>query len=368
MSGTAPVVALTLDGTAPYPPGTLITATASISDADNTTETLRSVDHLGRTDLITIVRTDPATVTWSWASTGKTIARGLNPLKVAAPTGSDVLIASVVDGQGNVTTTKIAVTITMPTLIGFDVSPLTGESVAQAFTRVGKLLPGARYVRVYNGPGKGLTQSAWGTGAMSALPAGATAHVSFKDTPNTALLKPWFDAIPSSVARVYLTVHHEPEGDLPIAQYQTDWAALRAFRDAHANKRKVVLVEILTMYAEEHGKGPTTAWWSGHADAVAWDCYRDGTTDPNDYPAPATFFGPLIAVAKQLGVPWLVPEFGSKLIAGDTGAGRAGWMTACVAYLRATGCVAVGWWDTGGEDLASDPAGLTAWRAALSTQ
>lgn len=267
-----------------------------------------------------------------------------------------------------------SVTVQSAMLAGFDVSPLAGETVAQAFTRVGKLVPGATYVRVYDQPGRQFTQAPWGTGALAAMPTGATPHISTKDTPDpgatnvelAAATKPWF-----------WTIHHEPEGDLPVAQFKADQAAADALIAAHPNGHLCTRAEVYTGYEQIHNNKPgysVAAMYSG-AKILGFDMYRDpsvnGTTS---YPDPAAFFAPLVNAAKTLvamdGKPprIMVPEFGGTLIAGDTGAKRAAWILACFAYLRSIGCVAVGWWFTGGEDLTNDPAGLAALQKAITTK
>jgi len=276
---------------------------------------------------------------------------------------------------GAVLTASKAVTVTAPQstmLAGFDVSPLPGETVAQAFTRVGKLVQGAQYVRAYDQPGKQFTQTPWGSGALAAMPAGATAHISTKDTPDpaatnaelAAATKPWF-----------WTIHHEPEGDLTVAQFKADQAAADKLIAAHPNGHLCTRVEVYTGYAQIHGNKPgysIAAMYSG-ALIIGFDMYRDSTISGNtSYPDPAAFFAPLVNAARTLkasdGKPprIMVPEFGGTLVPGDTGAKRATWIVACFAYLRSIGCVAVGWWFTGGEDLTNDPAGLAALQKAIA--
>jgi hypothetical protein len=282
------------------------------------------------------------------------------------------IAASAETATGQTLSASISVTVQSAMLAGFDVSPLPGETVAQAYARVGKLVPGAVYVRAYDQPGKQFTQTPWGSGALAAMPAGATAHISTKDTPTAATANP---ELAGATAPWFWTIHHEPEGDLPVAQFKADQAAADAITAAHPNGHLCTRVEVYTGYEQIHQNKPgysVAVMYSG-ALIIGYDMYRDSTISGNtSYPDPAVFFAPLVAVAKTLvakdGKPprIMVPEFGGTLVPGDTGARRAAWILACFAYLRSVGCVAVGWWFTGGEDLTNDPAGLAALRSAVA--
>jgi hypothetical protein len=280
-----------------------------------------------------------------------------------------------ITASGEPLSASVAVLIAAPSvmLAGFDVSPLAGESAAAAFTRVGKLLPGSTFTRIYNGPGDGFTKSSWAPGGpIAALPANATPAISIKDTPTAAIMNP---ALAAATRPWFLIVHHEPEGDLPVSQFKADQAAADALIAAHPNGHLCTRVEDYTQYEQVHNNKPgysIAAMYSG-ATILALDCYRDSTVSgTTSYPDPATFFAPLVNAAKTLvakdGKPprIAVPELGGTLIAGDTGTKRATWITACIAYLRSVGCIAVAWWFTGGEDLTADPVGLSALQAAVA--
>lgn len=127
---------------------------------------------------------------------------------------------------------------------------------------------------------------------------------SMKDTPSAALLNPVFDAIPAGY--VYrLTIHHEPEqgpgaGDPDLATYQRDWATVRAVADDHPKRDQIVLTEVLTDYAETHGKGPWDKWWTGHADEIGFDIYMADVTS-TAYPSAEALFAFPLSVAKTIG-------------------------------------------------------------------
>jgi len=358
MSGSAPQVTLTAAPVGPYTAGDLFEVTATIVDADDGTETLTGVDGLGRHVTATIVRDDEATITWMWQSTAEVAGTG-NPLQVAAPAVSDVLSCLVTDAQGNTTMAVLPVEVTVPMLVGVD-NPSTSPTVSQ--------FPRMKITRVFGSPGKGIP--GWSTSQMKVcVQLGVIPHVSFKDTPTVAMVSGWMDGIPPGV-RAYLTFHHEPEGDLPPEVYAAGWTTLGQAVAAHPNRDRVTLVGVLGSYAELHGKGPWQTWWTGVEQVMGWDMYVP--VGSASYPTPATFFAPLITAAHGAGVPWMVPELGSPILAGDTGGARyAAWLTACVAYLRTAGCVAVSVWDTNGGNgvnytLTGAP--LAAWQQAVATQ
>lgn len=358
MTGTAPTVTLAADTPGPYPAGAHLSVTATITDADDTTETLTGVDQLGRRVRQTIVRDDVPTISWSWQSTGTAAGTG-NPVDVIVPAASDVLVCTVIDAQANTVTADLPVDVVVAMLVGVD-NPATA-STASVFPRMA-------VTRIFAGPGAGIPS--WTAPQVkTCVQLGIVPHLSFKDTPTPALVTPWLDAIPPGV-RVWLTYHHEPEGDLPAATYVADWITLAQIVKAHPNAAQVTLVGILGYYAQTHGKGPWRTWWAGVEQVMGWDCYV--TVGSVAYPPPATFFAPVLAAAQGAGVPWMVPELGSPILAGDTGGQKyAAWLTSCVTYLRGAGCRAVSVWDakgTNGIDYSLSGAPLAAWQKAVATQ
>jgi hypothetical protein len=368
VTGAAPVVTLAADRPA-YTDGDPFAVTAIVTDADTLTQVMTGTeDALGRTFTQTTQFVDRAEIATAVLASGEPVTVTGLTVTGTARVDSGPLQLLIRDAQGHEVPKNITLAVAPRMLIG--VTALPSDLPGHA-----KLYPGLAYARVYTPQGKGIY--GWSSAAMlAALATGAEIQESFKDTPTRALLQPWFDAIPANVARISLTVHHEPEGDLPIPQYQADWKFLRAFRDSHPNGHKVVLVEDLTLYAELHGKGPASAWWSGYADKIALDCYRNAIAG-DTYPAPATLFAMPAAVAAQLGVGWMVPEFGGDRISTDTtGTGRAAWMTACAVWAAAHGCEAIAWFcepgttskAPNGYHLDQCPPELAAWQTLCATQ
>lgn len=238
-----------------------------------------------------------------------------------------------------------------PMLVGSNRKPLD-------LTRYPKLA----YMRLFGAVGKGIP-------SVVGLPAGVTPHVSFKDQPTVALVDPWLAALDRDV---YLTWHHEPEGDLTPDAYHAGWAALSALVDgAPGSSPRVTLVEVFTLYAQTHGKTPWTDLWSGKADMIAFDSYNT-VVAKTDYPAPTDFFRLPCTAAHNAGVPLLIPELGTRLALDDTaGYGAAAWYRDCADYLRGQGCRAVAAWDQMGANavdwtLVGKP--LAAWQAVVAGQ
>lgn len=246
-------------------------------------------------------------------------------------------------------------------------STLIGSDAPVNLTR----LPGTAYYRVFNGPGKGLSV------ALGGLPAGVKPHVSFKDPPAAAFVKPFLDAL---TRPIWLTYNHEPEGDMAVADYKARWVTLGAIVNAHPKHGLVTLCEVYTGYAQRYRTktgpdGKPTTWdtmWSGVATAIGMDFEVDKQwTGYPTYPDPAKFFAPLVNAGKTLGVPILIPELGWPQIPSDTtGAGLAAWYTTVVKYLRSVGCAAVAAYDSIGSTgnyVLAGPA-LAAWKIASASQ
>ena len=72
--------------------------------------------------------------------------------------------------------------------------------------------------------------------------------------------------------------------------------------------------------------------------------------------------------ARSVGKPWAIGELGTKLIPGDSGAGRAKWLRDVGAYSRANGAEYVAYFDsTVGDDYRLlDAASQQAWREVIN--
>ncbi len=250
--------------------------------------------------------------------------------------------------------------------------------------------PGLASCRVFGPPGSGIPSWTRNTAMAALRKAHVTAWVSFKDwtadDTATAAITAWLDAMPADVAEVWLTYHHEPEGDLASYEYRRRWNVLAKVVRAHRNAGRVRLVPIHTLYPSRFKIGDkyNTDWtkWIGAwqqwvpldgkgryvGDFMGWDCYQ--RVDATGYEDPDTFLRVPVGAAYITGVPLAVPELGALRTPTDIGGdGRAAWIDACLNHLRLHQAVAVNWWHgtgTGGHDYRlSDTASRAAWRAAV---
>jgi hypothetical protein len=266
------------------------------------------------------------------------------------------------------------------------------------FTATYARFPQLGCCRVFGPAGAGIP--GWGQPLMRALRnVRVLAWPSFKDwsgdqTAATALTR-WCDSLPDDVAEVWLTYHHEPEGDLPPDVYRARWAVTAKTVRGHRNAARVRLVPIHSLWPAVHKVGDRynkdwTKWvgvWQQWAptgpdgaylgDLMGWDCYVD--TAAVRYPDPGRFFAVPVGAAGQAGVPLVVPELGTPLLPGDPGGvGRGLWIRDCLTYLREVGVLAVNWWQstgTSGTDyrLRDAPSveawatGISMWRATTSS-
>ena len=102
-------------------------------------------------------------------------------------------------------------------------------------------------------------------------------------------------------------------------------------------------------------------------DTIGWDCYNQCFAK-GSYSDPASMLGKAVATSKGAGVNWAVAELGSKMAAGDNGAGRATWLTAIGSYARANGAAYVTYFDStvGGDFRLLDAASQDAWRQVIA--
>ncbi len=249
------------------------------------------------------------------------------------------------------------------TLIGLNVTP---KEYGTWYPK----LPGARFGRVFVGPGKGLPS--WTSQAVTGLPAGCIPHLSWKDPVSAAGVEALFAGVPASGA--WITYRHEAEPDVNNAEWRAYWRTLRSIRDAHPNGARIRLVNIHTLWPSRHKAGIDWRAWMlpDIADVDGWDCYRDTSFDCYE-PVESALALPWQA-AEEFGQPWSMPELGTTLCTwDDDGTGRADWYRDAVAYAGKRGCEAIGLWCSGNttgtlDYRPTDRATLTAWQGLLSGQ
>lgn len=352
MTGTAPTVALSVTPTGTVAPGTQLVATLTVTDPDTTTEALSSTDSLGRTDTVTIARVDPESVVWALDGL-QLLPSADGTVGFPAPNGSATLTATVTDGQGNVATATYAVTVQAPTLIGDAYALDLGDFPRDAFGIL------------FNGPGKGVN-----TKAIAAFPANVLLLVAVKDTITPSMLAAIVAA--RGPHPLWLCWHQEPEGDLASTDYIAGQKALAALIATLPKAQRDLITQVgkLTEWAEQHGKGPYTAWWAGVEKIMCIDGYAAAPAG-NAYITPEVMWAGPLSWATAAGVKMAVTEFGLVQAVWDKdGSALAAAIVAHVKYLRLMGVLVVAWWDGKGtnNDYTLTGKALAAWQAAVAGQ
>lgn len=233
-------------------------------------------------------------------------------------------------------------------LLGWDSSP---GDFAAALAALGS--PGYHRDFGVDGPDEDphTEPPAHGSTKQRTAPADCVLHVGWKD--DVGLIGPWLAAAPPE-RRYWLTWWHEPMGDMTPAAYRASAGELAELLADHPRRHQVLgHGPVVTRYWLDQAGGDPADWWYPGATMYGTDCYTGGAR----YRPPAEMFGSAARAARERGVPWLVPEWGSERVSGDTtGAGRAAWIRDCVAWLREQrDCLAVAWWHVGGCRLDRDP-------------
>lgn len=250
--------------------------------------------------------------------------------------------------------------------LGWATARYEGETWSQAHNRMLSQYPGTSAMRVFMAPGKGI--ASWSSELMQSIPDHVDLIFSWKDWPVN--IAGWLDAMPDRTGRTWLCVNHEPEqgtsaGDPTVAEYHFRWSQLITALAGHPRRREVGLVPIHTHYWAHWGGGDWRTWWSDAmadgCDGIGWDVYHRGWVSP--YDGPAEILALCRDSAEELGLPWLMPEFGSARLDSDPdGEGRAAWLTDMVTLAHAGGCRAACWYHHDAGDLTD----TTAERVALT--
>lgn len=243
--------------------------------------------------------------------------------------------------------------------------------------------PSAAFCRVFFEPGQGLLPQSHPK--LAKLPASVTPWVSWKDPVSEAVLDDWLHHV---TRPTIVTYHHERDnGKTPAEQSRKvraeHFARTRAYHGVIAGHPKRHLITHIPIQTLQWTAGKTTAtavrgdgdwrtWWAGVGDGIGIDCYADSWA--TSYPDPEKFLAISNEMAEGSGRRLWLPEVGSVLLGGDTGAGRAAWIRDLVALLRERGAGGAAWWCAIGKPGAegevrdfhlSDQPSAQAWRNAI---
>lgn len=197
------------------------------------------------------------------------------------------------------------------------------------------------------------------------MPAGATAHVSWKD--DVHQLPRWLDALDRPVL---LTWYHEPMGDVTPTAYRATAARVTDYVASHVNGRFVMgHGPIITRYWMEEGKGNPADWAYPGMTHFGVDCYSQ---DRAAYWPAERMFACLDRVAALFPeVRLLVPELGIVQTTTDkSDEGRAATLREYAQHLRRRGDVdAVGYFHSDAyPQYKLSGASADAWRWVLAHQ
>lgn len=261
------------------------------------------------------------------------------------------------------------------TLFGASVYTADGTSFETALARSNSAYGGMKTVRVFY-PGM---PADWPGKAGKVT---STMVVSFKAPPAQVLsgsldsfFTQWFADAPRD-RDVYWTNYHEPEdniesGNFTAAQYRDAIRHLDALADKAGNPR-LHTTTIWMCFTLRPGSGRD---WHDYypgsdvVDVMAWDCYNNVGSDKGEYYSPATLLDDLRAVSESQHKPWGLGEYGSRLVSGDEGSGRAKWLKDSAAYAREHDALWVNYFDAlhgGSEYRLLDAASQAAWRSVVT--
>jgi hypothetical protein len=199
------------------------------------------------------------------------------------------------------------------------------------------------------------------TGKWLQKPPGCLLHVSWKD--DVEELKTWLDGLQEDI---WLTVWHEPMGDVTPTQYRTNAQRALDIIAGHRNGHFVARVgPVVTRYWLVSKGGNPADWWMPGFNLYGIDVYNDHKSVYRD--SVDLFAAAFDKVRHALpGVQLCVPEFGLALLPGDDGTVRSQMMRSHVAWLRRQpDLLAVGWWDIGGNRITGKEPEQGVWRTVL---
>jgi len=223
---------------------------------------------------------------------------------------------------------------------GASIFPRPGETYRQAYLRSQHVYGQLGAVRVFY-PG---LPADWAT--ITSNVGTTPVVVSFKAPPNEIVaglhdsqLRQWFATAPTDRV-TWWSYYHEPENDVATERitaemYKLAWTHVAALADSVGNPQLRATLTLMCWTTEPASGRDWRDYYAGNAviDVLAWDCYNSAYRKGR-YRSPSEMFARPYAAARSVGKPWAVAEFGSVLVAGDNGRGRASWLRSVASYLR----------------------------------
>jgi len=199
---------------------------------------------------------------------------------------------------------------------------------------------------------------------LASAPAGGTVAVSFQSGTPTQVTQ--FLASRPSTLTCYATYWHEPEDNFTTAAkktaYRASWHAYApAIRKAGC---KPTLILMKWSLNPKSGRNWHDWYSKGDVDVLAFDAYNT-RAKIGTYGTPSQYLAPILAAAKETGLPWALTELASDIPSGTSSADRAAWAHGvAVAAAGQPGFLFATWWDVlsnSGRDYRLDSRAALAW-------
>ena len=245
-----------------------------------------------------------------------------------------------------------------------------GETYAQAYQRVTRTYGNLDAIRLFF-PG---APSSWRK--IRAKVHQTPVVVSFRMDPQAVVsgrydrsMRRWFATAPTN-RPTYWSYWHEPENDsVNKTTYRRAWRHLDKLAD-QAKNRQLKSTLILMCWTLDRASGRN--WRSYYAGprairVLAFDCYNTGRKS-NVYKRPRAILKNVVRLARRVGKPWGIAEFGSTSIPAAGGhAGRARWLRNYASYVQLKGGVFATYFDShvGYDYRLHDRPSRTAWRKII---
>lgn len=223
--------------------------------------------------------------------------------------------------------------------------PTTG-TWAQEFAEYQQRFNGMAVVRTFEANAIGnWTSGVVGTAMAQTSRQIAVVH-SFKQY-DLAAVRTWCENKPDNGLPAWLFYWHEPENDLSTLS-AAEWrrrnsGVAGAVRDV--GRSDVIFAQCLMRYTLAPASGRNFYdWYTEDAAEVWFDAYNTGYSSGR-YSGVPGILDPVVALAKQLGKPWGIGEYGTPKLGSDaTGEGRAAWIEQYTDYGIARGARGLCYW------------------------
>ncbi len=286
----------------------------------------------------------------------------LRPLRTLLPVAAATALLLSLAGAASATATSPgpARSGLGATRAGEYVQPLTGEKLPAALTRVEGRYGRLGVVRVF--------QQQTPSWSSMAVYGDRPVAVSFRPAPAAVLtgsydaaFRAFFAAAPTT-RTTWWTYYHEADvshdnGTLPdLPQYRAAFTRIAQIARSVGNPQLKTAVVLTGFTGDPRSHRAISDYWPGAdlTDLVAWDIYNGWAISRGSYGDATAMLSVDRAASAAVGKPWAVTEFGSLMLKGDAGTGRAAWITTFTRWAAANGAQFVCYFDARDGDTGAD--------------